>query len=156
MTGRFAQHDGPFDDVDQFADVAGPAVALQHCTACFVEAGRPSCRSACVNSCKVVFQQQRNVADPLAERRLRERDHVDAVVQVLAELALARPCLRDRRWWPGSGGCRPCASCCRRPASNSRSCRTRSSLTCRLGEAVAISSRKIVPPSACRNLPILS
>ena len=40
--------------------------------------------------------------------------------------------------------------------SNSNSCSTRSSFTCMPGLAVPISSRKIVPPSACMNLPILS
>ena len=40
--------------------------------------------------------------------------------------------------------------------SNSRSCSTRSSLTCMAGLAVETSSRKMVPPSACMNLPILS
>ena len=37
--------------------------------------------------------------------------------------------------------------------SNRRSCRTRNSFTCMAGDAVAISSRKMVPPSACRNFP---
>ena len=39
--------------------------------------------------------------------------------------------------------------------SNSRSCSTRSSFTCSLGDVLLISSRKMVPPWAASNRPVL-
>ena len=45
-----------------------------------------------------VLHQHRDVLAALAQRRQRQRQHVEAVVQVLAELAFRRPAASGRAW----------------------------------------------------------
>ena len=108
-----------------------------------------------------VLARRRGSARPAAgcrrgrsrQRRQPQLDHVEAVVQVLAERAGA-----DHRRQVGVGradhahlhlrarGCEPRRS--KRPVSS-----TRSSFICPAGGRLPISSRNSVPPSAASNLP---
>ena len=45
-----------------------------------------------------VIHQHRDVLAPLAQRRQRDRQHVQAVEQVFAELAVVPPSAADRAW----------------------------------------------------------
>ena len=81
---------------------------------------------------------------------------VDAVIQVLAELLLATSCARSTLRREDHAHIHRLASGSLPTGSNACSCSTRSSFTCIAGEAELISSRKIVPPSAAMNRPILS
>ena len=82
----------------------------------------------------------------LAQRRHAERDHVQPVVEVLAEAALLRSPSRGSCWSRRSRARRPRASRCRRRARSCCSCSTRSTLACVIRLMSPISSRKIVPP----------
>ena len=67
----------------------------------------------------------------------------------------APPSPRGRGWWRTGCARRPGPAACRRRARTRRSCSTRSSATCVLGEMSPISSRKRVPPSAASKRPFL-
>ncbi len=92
-TGPFGQpglaieHVGLFDNVSQLADVAGPAIfaELPQCFA--VRSPQRSLVSRRKLSRKV-FHEIRNVVHPLPEWRHVEFDHVQAIVQILAEATL--------------------------------------------------------------------
>ena len=47
-----------------------------------------------------VVREQRDVLGPLAERRKLDRNHAQAVEEVLAEHAGVDGLLRARGWWP--------------------------------------------------------
>ena len=91
---------------------------------------------------------------PLAQRRHRDRKHVEAVVEIAAEPALRAPPRRGRGWSRRSPARR------RRPSrglpsrSTCPSCRTRSSFGCSSSGSSPISSRKIVPRCASSKRPI--
>ena len=94
--------------------------------------------------------QQGNVGDAVAQAGQFDIDDVDAVEQVLAEAAVGHG--RGQVLVRGQDHAVSTLKVFVPPTcSNSRSCKTRSSLTCMPGLAVEISSRKIVPPSACLN-----
>ena len=87
----------PFQHVGQLADVAGPIVARQRVH----RLGR-RCVNGCGPICRVVeemLDQLGNVLPAIAQRRQMDRDDVEAIVQILAELGRpsARP--RDSCWW---------------------------------------------------------
>ena len=62
------------------------------------------------------LDEQRQILLALAQRRQRHREHVQPVVQVLAQLALLHRLERDRCWWPRSRG-RPPTARSARPAA---------------------------------------
>ena len=90
---------------------------------------------------------------PLAQRRHLDRDHVQAVEEVLAEAAVADRLLAGSGWWPRSPARRRVTVFEEPTGSKVRSWSTRSSFTWRFGLMSPISSRKIVPPSASAKRP---
>ena len=74
---------GAFDAILQLAHVARP-VAVQQDLQRLGRDAQPAL-VACVELFQEVLDQQRNVFAPLAQRRQGDRDHVDAVIEVLAE-----------------------------------------------------------------------
>src|SRR4029453_16814729 len=78
-----AQHDGSFDDVLELADVPGPGVALEEPQGPFGDAGGVVPRAR--ESAQEVAHQVGDVLATFAERRHRDLDDADAVVQVTAE-----------------------------------------------------------------------
>ena len=82
------QDRGPLDHVAELADVAGPVVAFEQ-----PHGGRRhGLHSAVIARVELVderLDQERQVVLALAERRQREAEHVEPVVQVLAQPSLA-------------------------------------------------------------------
>ena len=95
-----------------------------------------------------------DVVLPLAQRRHLDRDDVQPVVQVLAELSVRHHGRQDRGWSRRSA--RTSTRSVRVPPrrSNSCSCRTRRILACVFALMSPISSRNSVPPSACSKRPM--
>ena len=60
--------------------------------------------------------QVRDLLAPFAQRRHVDADHAEAVVEILAELALRPPAVRGRRWSRRARARRPPAAASRRPA----------------------------------------
>ena len=91
---------------------------------------------------------------PLAQRRQRDREDVQAVVEVAAERARRDHRPRGRGWSRRRCARRP--ACVRVPPRRSNSCswRTRSSFGCSSSGMSPISSRKSVPPSASSKRPM--
>ena len=89
----------------------------------------------------------------LAQRRHLDGDDVEAVVEVLAELPVARPSRCRSRFVAAMTRTSTLIVSLPPTRSNSRSCRKRSSLTWIAGEISPISSRNSVPPSACWKRP---
>ena len=99
------------------------------------------------------LRQHRDVDLPLAQRRQADGERVDAVVQVLAEAALAHELLERRGWSPRSAGSRPRSTRLPPSRSNRRSSSTRSSLACATIDRSPISSRNSVPSLASSSRP---
>ena len=97
--------------------------------------------------------QERDVRRARAQRRHLDGDDVEPVVEVLAELAVARPSARRSRLVAAMTRTSTWIVSLPPTRSNSRSCRKRSSLTWTAGEISPISSRNSVPPSACWKRP---
>src|SRR5438876_10495123 len=79
-----AEHEGPLYDVLQLADVARPAVGLEdrerlrrHAAHAPADVRRQAPDEVC--------HEERDVLPPLAKRREMDRDHVQAIEEVLAE-----------------------------------------------------------------------
>ena len=87
-------------------------------------------------------------AQPLAQRRQADRQHVEAVVEVGAEAAVAPPSPPGRGWWRRSCARRSRSTRLLPSGSISCSCSARSSLLCSASGMSPISSRNSVPPSA--------
>ena len=100
-----------------------------------------------------VLQQQGQVARPVAQRRHRDLDDVDPVVEVLAEQPLGDALLAGRGGSPT--GCRTSTLTVVLVPSGSKvpSCSTRSSLACAGRGSSATSSRNRVPPWAALKRP---
>ena len=84
-------------NVLQFAHVTGPAIGFQPAEAIF---GKRLDRSS-HSLGKFSGKSRRRAGDivaPLAQRRHVDREHVEPIVEILAELALARSPARDRGW----------------------------------------------------------
>ncbi len=141
----------PLDRVLQLANVAGPVVLLQpgqHAVVDPVDAPAGPMR-VLLNE---VLDQRRNVVAPLAQRRDLDRDHVEAIEQILLELAVGDICRRSRlvaaitrtsifsvRSEPSGSTSRSCSTRSQlglqRPGSSSRSrrgrwCRRQRARTC--------------------------
>ena len=81
------QHHAALDDVAQLAHVAGPRVGLER----LPRLVRQSLDLGAVAAVAVIDEarhQQRDVLEPIAQRRQMQAQHIEAVVEVLAELAL--------------------------------------------------------------------
>ena len=95
-----------------------------------------------------------DVVGPFAQRRQRDRHDVEAVVEVLAELAGRRSAAPGRGWWRRRS--RASTAISSRPPTRRivPDCSARSSRVCACIGMSPISSRNSVPPAACSNLPI--
>src|ERR1035438_6297335 len=91
--------DGALDEVLQFADVAGPVVALER-----MHGGRRNGGDFAIHAAGVLLHegahQQRDIIAALAQRRDRERENVEPVIEVGAEL----PFLHHQREVAVGGG----------------------------------------------------
>ncbi len=94
-----------------------------------------------------IHRQQRNIFAMLAQRRQRHRDNIQAVIEVLAEFT---PLIACSRFLLVAAMTRALNGNRRLPPSrsNSRCCKTLSSLACSRGAISPISSRNSVPSSA--------
>jgi hypothetical protein len=120
---------GELDDVLQLAQVARPAVAAQQ----LLDFGR-ELRLRRRGAQHALHQPWQVLA--LAQRRQREVGAVQAVVQVVAEAALAHPLLQ-RHGWRRSRAHRPSPARVAPMGSTSRSASTRSRRACRRQRHVA-------------------
>ena len=100
-----------------------------------------------------VLGERGDVAEALAQRRQPDREHVDAVPEILAERAARGPSRRGRGASRRSRGRRPRAARVPPTRSNTPSWSTRSRRTCAASGSSPISSRNSVPPSARSNQP---
>ena len=100
-----------------------------------------------------VLREQQHVAAARAQRRQRDVDDVDAVVEVLAERAWPRPSPRGRGSSRRPGGRRSATSASAPTGRTLRSWSARSSFGCSASAISPISSRNSVPPFACWNRP---
>ena len=94
-----------------------------------------------------------HVVAALAQRRQVEVDHVEAVVEVLAEVAGLRSRSSRSRLVAATTRMSTFSGLVSPTLSTTRSCSARSSFTCRLSGSSPISSRNSVPLSASWNLP---
>ena len=83
-----AENRGPLEDVAQLANVAGPVIVEQQPARITRDAGRRPPEAAAVFVEERLTQRQ-HVLFALAQRRQLDREHVEPVEQVLAELAAA-------------------------------------------------------------------
>ncbi len=83
-----AEHHRALDGVLQLAHVAGPGVVLEHAAAASSEKPRTALRVLRRVALQEVLGEQRNVLAPRGQRGDAHLDHVEAVVEVLAEAAL--------------------------------------------------------------------
>ena len=81
------QNRRPLDDVAQLAHVARPVVLLEHPHRLLIDAG-DRLLIAQVELVQERLHQQRQIVAPVAQRRQADREHVQAVEQVFAQLAL--------------------------------------------------------------------
>ncbi|MPL79207.1 hypothetical protein SDC9_25082 [bioreactor metagenome] len=84
--GALAKDQHPLDDVAQLADVARPVHRLQRRPRLFRDLARGQALGA-VEGLDEMPGEQRDVLAPLAQRRHRDRHHVEPVEQLLAEAA---------------------------------------------------------------------
>ncbi len=141
------------DRVLELAHVAGPVVVHQQRAA-----PRPRSRPPRARARAPGGRGTPGRAAGMSSRRsrsggMRDVDHVQPVVEVVAEAALAHLGLRGRGASPRSRARRPGSRSLPPTRKKRRSCSTRSRSTCSLGEMSPISSRNSVPPSASSNLP---
>ena len=146
-------HDGPLDVVLQLADVARPVVFLQRRQRPRLDVGHVAVVLLVVEV-EEVRDQLGDVLAPLAQRRQVDRHDVEPVVQVLAEPALRALRSSRSRLLAAMTRVSTRMVCVSPTRSNSRSCSTRSSLTCSWGVVELISSRKIVPVWAASKRPV--
>ncbi len=97
-----------------------------------------------------------DVLAALAQRRQRDREDVEAIIEVLAELAALHLLRAGSCWWRRSGGCRRFTGFLAPTGSTSPSWMARSSLTWVSSGNSPTSSRKSVPPLASANLPSMA
>ena len=83
----------------QLAHVARPVVGAQSADARPAAMPRTAWPELAAEPAEEVLDQERDVLAALAQRRQVDADHVEAVVEVLAEAALARPPRAGRGWW---------------------------------------------------------
>ena len=100
------------------------------------------------------FASACDVVLALAQRRHLDRDDVEAVVQVLAELARRRPSPADRGWSPRSAARRRAASACRRGARTRAPAGRAGSWPACSGSCRRFRRGTGVPPSACSKRPM--
>ena len=138
------------DEVLQFADVAGPVVARQRLHGFGRDVGDAPVHAAGVLLHEVAHQQ-RNIVAPFAQRRHRDGEDVEAVVEIGAELPLLHQLLPGRDWWrpPGGRRCGWCASC---PGARIRAPAGRAAAW----SAVPAESRRLRPGTWCRGGPARS
>ena len=134
------------DQVAQLAHVARPGRAREH-----VQRRLRRTAAARLLAAAEVGDQRRDVLAPLGQRRHADREHVQAIEQILAERAGARRAPRDRRGSrrrraPRSGLRRPS-----RPGGSTPVSSTRSSLACsgerQLGDLVEEQRPLLAPAS---------
>ena len=145
------QNRGALDDVAQLAHVARPVVELEHPH----RLGRDRLDVASVARVELVEERlddERQIVLAIAQRRQLDREDVEPVVEIVAQLAVADRVERidvGRREHADVDFLLDAAA---QPPER-RSCSTRSSLTCVTGTISAISSRNSVPRSASSKQP---
>ena len=75
---------GAFDDIPQFADVAGPMIILELGDACARES-RLGTAQFSDRRFNEMFRQQRDIFHPFAQRRNLDGKHVEPIVKVFAK-----------------------------------------------------------------------
>ena len=145
---------GARDRALELADVARPVIRDQQVERLAREllgVERQAVRRAVAG--EEAIGEHRDVDGALAQRRQTDRERVDAVVEVLAEAAVADELIErpvGRRDQPEVDVDR---ACCRRAARSGRSSSTRSSLACATSDRSPISSRNSVPSLASSSRP---
>src|SRR5581483_2710175 len=81
-----SQNDGALHHVLKLAHVAGPRIALQHLHRSGIDAVHRLLEELCIVA-QEMFRDRRNVFEAILQRRRLNAHHVDAVVEILAELA---------------------------------------------------------------------
>ena len=144
------QNHRPLDEVLQLANVARPVVARQRLHRLRRNAGDPPVHAPRVLLHEIAHQQ-RDVLAPVAQRRHRHRENVQAVIQVGAEFALLHHAAPGRDWWPPPGA-RPSESCANCPAARTRAPAARAAAW----SAAPAESRRPRPETWCRDAPVRS
>ena len=112
---RRRQDQQPLDDIAQLPDVARPVVALQRGQR--VLADRPRRQAGGIGDpLQEVGGELGDVLAALAERRHAQRHHIQAMIQLLAEIARRRSLPAGRGWSRRARGHRPRPGSCRRRA----------------------------------------
>ena len=152
--GDCFERDRALDDVLELADVARPAVCLA--------AARSPRRDAVAPACRIrsrVLRRKCSASSGMSSRRSRsggsrDRNHVEAVEEVLAEPSLGHHLLRGR--WLVAAITRT-STCTSRAADALERAVLQDAQQLHLHRRVIspISSRKMVPPSASSNSPFL-
>ncbi len=148
----FGQHNRALNHVLQLAHVARPAIAQERLARRLVKPADLFSGLA-RDAGQKVLRQIENVLRSIAQRRQVNLHAVQAVVEILAEGAVAETRLEilvGGRHHPHGARSSRCV-----PAEppDLPSCSTRRSLAWSAGASSAISSRKIVPPSASTKMP---
>ena len=149
---RVADDDRALDGVLELADVARPVVAHQH-----VDRRRRDPLDVLPVLARELLEEvvgeQQDVRLPLAQRRHEDREHVQPVVEILAERSPSAIAFSRSLLVAAISRTSARIVCVPPSRSNSRSCSTRSSLTCVARLSSPISSRNSVPPSASSKRP---
>ena len=91
-----AGHEGPLDGVFELAHVPRPVVVHEQAQRLLGDAGHLAAQLV-GEAVEELLREERHVLDPLPKRREVDVDHVEPVVEVVAEAALrARPAARSR------------------------------------------------------------
>ena len=152
--GATRQDERPLDDVLELADVARPGVARQSAaTAAGVEPAHRLAGAGGVLLHEVLGQERDVAAARSRSGGSTDREDVQSVVEVLAEASRRAICRSRSRWVAETTRTSTLTVSVPPTRSNSRSCRTRSSLTWTSSGRSPTSSRNSVPPSASSNRP---
>ena len=93
MAPRVAHQHGAFDDVFQFAHIAGPVIAGQH-----VDGRRRNSPDVLRVFLGILLQKviakQQQIGLSLAQRRNEDREDIQSIVEILAERSLGDGCLK--------------------------------------------------------------
>src|SRR5438132_3444403 len=89
LTNRFgsAGKDAAIHDIPQFPDISGPRVLLEEVQNLWGSAGHHTPGLAGTVADEVVHKE-RNIVHPLSQRRHADLNHIETVVQVVAEFSL--------------------------------------------------------------------
>ena len=94
MTAPIAHDQSPLEHVSQLTHIAGPFVTAQRLHRLWRQFRRGASELA-----EKARGERQNVVTPLAERRNANVEDVQAVVEILTEVPLARPPHPDCDWW---------------------------------------------------------